>query len=58
MRTAILIALVMVQIGGSLTTVTMVGKPRQPLTPGMAAATVAVSLLMVAGFVTLWATGR
>jgi hypothetical protein len=49
MRTAIVAALVTLQAMGSLATIYMIGKPRQPISAGTGATTVVISALFIAG---------
>lgn len=54
MRLAICIAVIAVQTFGLLATVAAVGKPRKPLTGGVAVAVVVVSAAFMAGVVYLY----
>ena len=53
MHTAILIALIFFFTCGALVTIGTIGKPRSPVTPGVAVAVTVVNLLFAAGAIYL-----
>ena len=56
MRTTVFVALVLLHAISALGTVALVGRPRKPVTPGLAVATVVTAALMIAGLAFLWST--
>ena len=56
MRGAVAIAIITFQVLGSLVTISVVGKPREPLTGGVAATVVLVQALICLGIYWLWAS--
>lgn len=58
MRLAVLLAVVVLIAAGNALSVTSVGRPRKPLTGGVAAAVVTVNGLLICAVVYLYWSGR
>ena len=56
MRNAVFILLAIWVALSALLTIAAIGKPREPITPGVAVAVVITSMLMITGFSYLWAS--